>query len=127
SRRWVDAQLTRECIDCYPRELEQAGIAPEAVVAHTSYLINLASPNPEVAAKSVTALEDELLRCHQLGIGFLVMHPGAHLGSGRDAAVEAISKHVRAIYARNPKFKTRLLFEGTAGTGTNIGNKFEDL
>lgn len=127
SRRWADKPLDPASVAAWPAALEQSGIAPSAVVAHTSYLINLASPNPEVLAKSLAAVEDELRRCDALGIPGIVMHPGAHLGSGREAAIEQIARSVRAVYARPPEIRTRLLFEATAGTGTNLGATFEDL
>src|SRR5690606_24015318 len=111
----------------FREELQKANIDLSNVFAHTCYLINLASNTGDVAIKSDAALEDELRRCHQLGIPGLVMHPGAHLGQGREAAIDLISRAVRGVYARLPEVRTRLLLETTAGTGTNLGGTFEDL
>ncbi len=127
NQRWEGPPITDEAAEAYRRELARTNIPPDAVFAHTCYLINLASTKEDLVRKSVAALEDELNRCDKLGVPGLVMHPGAHLGQGRDAGIAQIARLCREIFARTTDNRTRLLFETTVGTGTNIGGEFEDL
>lgn len=127
NNRWAGPPITDEQAARFADELDASGIALKAVFAHAGYLINLASAKEEVVAKSIVSLEDELRRCGQLQLPGLVIHPGAHLGRGRDAGIDQIARHARTIIDRTPDVPTRILFETTAGTGTNIGAPFEDL
>jgi len=104
--------------------------APQPVVAHAAYLINLASPKEEVLERSKAALLDELQRCTALGVDGLVFHPGAHLGEGEDAGIAGIARIARAldeILAADPTITTRVLLENTAGQGSTLGAKFSEL
>ena len=74
-----------------------SGIEP--VFAHTSYLINLASANPDVRRRSVDALADEVRRCEELGLPHLVMHPGTHGGAGLDEGIAAVSQGLAVVLA----------------------------
>jgi deoxyribonuclease IV len=96
------------------------------VIAHASYLINLASTRPDVAQKSITALLEELLRMQTLGIRWLVMHPGAHLGAGPEAGLEMVAAGVAAVLEKVPG-DSGILFENTAGQGTTLGESFQGL
>ena len=95
--------------------------APLPVIAHASYLINLASPVPATAERSRDALVDELQRCDALGIDGLVLHPGAHVGAGEDAGLDAIARALDAVFARHPDGRAQVLLENTAGQGTVLG------
>ena len=80
--------------------------------------------------KSIDALEDELDRCAQLGVPFLVMHPGSHVGQGEEEGIKLIAENLEAVYARekNDAWKdVTLLFENTAGQGTNLGHSLDHL
>jgi deoxyribonuclease-4 len=127
NRTWDGPPISSDEAARFRQELGRVGIAVEHVFAHTCYLINLASPKDDQFDKSVRALSDELRRCAQLGLPGLVMHPGAHTGSGREAGIARIADGVKRAFAATPEVRTRLLFEGTAGTGTNLGAEFEDL
>lgn len=127
NNRWEGPPISDEQASRFGQELKAAGIPLKNVFAHTCYLINLASPKKEVVAKSIPALEDELRRCEKLGLPGLVMHPGAHLGTGRDAGIAQIAEICQRVFEETPAVRTRLLFETTAGTGTNLGAEFEDL
>jgi deoxyribonuclease-4 len=107
----------QHCLDC----------VIDPVVAHDSYLINLASPNDEGWEKSIDAFRIELERCEQLGIPFLVTHPGAHTGSGTEAGIARVIAALDRIHADLPGYKVRTLLETTAGQGTTLGSTFEEL
>lgn len=104
----------------------RAGSHVAAVVAHDSYLINLAAPPGENRDKSIAAFADELQRCATLDIPYLVMHPGAHLGDGVAVGIERISAAFTEIFRVAPDSVTVLL-ENTAGQGTYLGSRFEEL
>ena len=127
NNRWDGPAITPATAEAFCRELEGSGVSIRHVFAHTCYLINLASPKEEVAERSEAALEDELRRCELIGVPGLVMHPGSHLGTGRDAGIKRIAAAVKRVVDRTPNVRTRILFETTAGTGSNIGGPFEDL
>lgn len=98
-----------------------------AVFAHDSYLINLGSPDEMLFQKSLGAFQEEYDRCEFLGLDFLVMHPGAHVGSGEEGSLAQIARAVKKVLAHSPKGKTEILFEATAGQGSNVGYCFEHL
>ncbi|MBZ0115196.1 MAG: deoxyribonuclease IV [Thermoanaerobaculia bacterium] len=98
-----------------------------AIVAHAAYLINLASPKPEVRERSIEALADELTRCRRLGLDGLVFHPGAHLGSGEASGLAAIAAGIDEVLSTVPEGRSRLLLETTAGQGTVLGYRLEQL
>lgn len=95
--------------------------APLPVIAHASYLINLASPVAATAERSRDALVDELERCDALGIDALVLHPGAHVGTGEDAGLDAIARALDEVFTRLPGGQAQVLLENTAGQGTVLG------
>lgn len=97
------------------------------LVAHAAYLINLAAPDPEILAKSRAALADELTRCAQLGVPALVVHPGAHLGEGEEKGLDAIAESLDAVDSELASCPTRVLLEITAGQGSVLGYRLEQL
>src|SRR5438874_6175553 len=99
----------------------------ESVFAHANYLINLAATNPQFHANSLRALAEELIRADHLGLPFLVMHPGAHLGAGEEAGLEKITASIDAIWRVIPKVKTKIALETTAGQGSCLGHRFEEI
>lgn len=115
-----DAEATR-----FREDWAGSGLAP--VVAHDSYLINLASPDGVLRQRSIEALADEFLRCETLGIAFLVAHPGAHMGSGVLEGCDRAADSVDRARALAPAPSVILLLETVAGQGTTLGRKFEEL
>ena len=97
------------------------------VVAHDSYLINLASPNDELRERSIVAFGDELQRCAQLGVPWLVTHPGAHMGSGVDEGIGRVASALNRLFDELPELDVTVLLETTAGQGTALGRSFEEL
>mgnify|MGYP001054515707 FL=1 len=100
---------------------------PWPVTAHAAYLINLASQKEDISEKSRAGLADELARCDLLGVAGLVFHPGAHLGAGVLVGVEDVARNMDAVLAATPDVRTKLLLENTAGQGSTIGVRFEEL
>jgi deoxyribonuclease IV len=103
----------------------ELGLGP--LVIHDNYLINLASPDRVMRARSIQAFHDELLRAVSLGADFLVAHPGAGLGSEKSQAIAEIAQGMRQA-ARGMKLGAlRILVENTAGMGSSVGAKFEEV
>jgi len=125
SNRWKANPRTPEDLALYQEVLAQSGIAP--VVAHAIYLINLASPDDTVHTQSIAAFDEELARCHEAGIPYLVLHPGSHRGSGLDQGIARIAEHINRAYDAHPEYAVVTLLENTAGLGDTIGRTFEEL
>jgi len=96
-------------------------------VGHDSYLINVASPADELWEKSQVALKIELERCDQLEIPYLVSHPGGHVGSGEEAGIARVAEAINRINNDRPDGTTMILLETTAGQGTSLGRRFEEI
>lgn len=125
-RQWRATPISTAEAKAFHAAWQEAGRPP--VASHDSYLINLASPKPEVVAKSVQALADELERCAALGIPWVIMHPGAHLGSGVEAGIVLVAKNLDAAFAAATKTEgVMVLLENTAGQGTTLGADFAEL
>jgi deoxyribonuclease IV len=97
------------------------------ILTHASYLINLATTNPEFHAKSIAAMIDELDRAERLGIHAVVLHPGAHLGAGADAGLDQIARSLDQIHAAIPHHRVVTLLESAAGQGSCLGCTFAEL
>ncbi|MBM3286250.1 MAG: deoxyribonuclease IV [Candidatus Eisenbacteria bacterium] len=124
SNQWAARRITQEDVDRWTAALARS---PMATVAHDSYLINLASPDPELLRKSRAAFLEEVRRCDLLGIPFLVFHPGAHMGVGEDEGQSAVARSLDWVCERSEASRTLLLLETTAGQGTSLGYRFEHL
>ncbi len=124
ANRWRAKPLDEAKISAF-RDAHQADPVP--VVAHGSYLINLCSTNPETLERSLVALADELERCTLLGVPGLVLHPGAHLGAGEEVGLAGIARALDRVFAAHPELTAKVLLENTAGQGTVLGNRFEQL
>ena len=100
---------------------------PGPVIAHAAYLINLAAGNPEVLERSRAALRDEIDRSRRLGLDALVVHPGAHVGTGEEAGLDTIVESLDRVLDAVDTGGCRLLLESTAGQGTVLGHRLEQL
>lgn len=125
ANRWASKPLSPSEIDAFHRARTETRVEP--VSAHDSYLVNLASPRSEIRQKSLEALVEEVKRCDLLGIPYLVMHPGAHLGEGITAGLRRVSDGLNRLFDRLPDSGVGLLLETTAGQGANLGCRFEHL
>lgn len=101
--------------------------ALRATAVHHGYLLNLASPKPEMLARSRQAFADEIARATLLGVDGLIFHPGAHLGSGAPAGLASIAESVREALRATDGPGPRLLLENAAGQGTTLCSTFEEL
>jgi deoxyribonuclease IV len=97
------------------------------VLCHDSYLINLAAPRGELQTKSRHAFVDELERCEALGIGSVVMHPGAHCGAGEAVGIRRAAAGIRWALERTAGYRVKVLIELTAGQGTCLGVTFAQV
>ena len=122
---WKEKEISGAEIERFQRSIEESGIAQ--IASHTSYLINLASPDPKKHAMSCEALKREFLRSASLAIPFVVLHPGAHMGVGEEKGVATIASSINRIFSQTPAVRARLLLETTAGQGSSIGHTFEQL
>ena len=123
--QWFARPFTSEEIRAFIDHPQRGQLG--AVFAHANYLINLAATNPLFHANSIRALSEELTRADQLGLPFLVLHPGAHLGAGEEAGLAKVVISIDKIFRRIPKVKTRLALETTAGQGSCLGHTVEHL
>jgi deoxyribonuclease-4 len=124
NRQWFDKKITPEEAALFKQAWKDSSI--QEIVVHAAYLINLGSSNPEVEAKSIKALADEINRCAQLGIKYLVLHPGSHLGAGVEPCLQQIARNIDAVHAVTHN-DVMVLLETMAGQGSNVGFAFEQL
>ena len=124
-RQWRAVPLKADDVDRWHELLATPGFGPP--VAHATYLINLASPDRGLYARSRAAFTEELQRCQTLGIPYLVVHPGAAREAPVGRAIERVAAALNRIFDRNPRLTTMPLLETTAGQGTALGSSFEQL
>lgn len=125
ANRWVGKVITDEEVEQFRQAREETGIDP--VFSHNSYLINLASPDDALYQKSIGAMLDELERSERLGLPFLVIHPGAHVGSGEDAGLKRIASGINTLLQKTKGYEVKVALETTAGMKSSLGCKFEHL
>ena len=109
------------------RAARRASGAIGRAVSHASYLINLGATDATVLERSEAALADELVRADALGLDGVVVHPGAHLGTGEEAGIERVAAAIDRVLGAVPDASPRLLLENTAGQGTVLGHRLEHL
>lgn len=125
-RQWVAKPLTEENITAFKSNLQKAGIAPEHVLPHDSYLINLGHPEKEPLEKSRAAFLDEMQRCELLGLKLLNFHPGSHLKkTDEDNCLKTIAESINIALDKTEGVTA--VIENTAGQGSNMGHRFEHL
>ena len=125
SRQWASKPYTKEEIEQFRTNQKETGIT--TVIAHDSYLLNLGSPDDGLRKRSVAAFIDELERCETLGVTNLIAHPGAHVGAGEAEGIKTIAKSLDEVHKACPGYKTRITLEITAGQGSNLGYRFDQI
>lgn len=122
---WKGPPISKEAALEFRTAVKDSGLKATAV--HHGYLLNLGNPDESRLRQSRIAFRDELERAELLGVDALVFHPGAHLGSGSDAAVGRIAASLTEAIEATAGYKVRALVENSAGQGTTIGSTFEEL
>jgi deoxyribonuclease IV len=123
--QWFARPLRSEEIRAFLDHVQRGELS--SIFGHANYLINLAATNPRFHANSLRALSEELTRADQLELPFLVLHPGAHLGTGEEAGLEKIVDSIDEVFRKIPHVRTKIALETTAGQGSCIGHRFEHL
>ncbi len=125
TNQWRVKKLGDDEVRRFKRVKEETGIP--LVIAHDSYLINLASPDEGLWKKSINVLLIEMGRAEALGIAYLVIHPGSHNDAGEEWGIKRIVNALDLIHTSAKGFKTKILLETTAGQGTSLCYRFEQI
>ncbi|CBJ82007.1 endonuclease IV, with intrinsic 3'-5' exonuclease activity [Xenorhabdus bovienii str. Jollieti] len=125
-RQWHAPPLSADVIDKFIANCERYGYGSQQILPHDSYLINLGHPEAEALEKSRAAFFDEMQRCEQLDIDLLNFHPGSHLKKiDIDKCLARIAESINIVLDKTQGVTA--VIENTAGQGTNLGFKFEQL
>ncbi|MDR2927069.1 MAG: deoxyribonuclease IV [Cytophagaceae bacterium] len=125
-RQWHASPLTATNIRKFKENCENNNLSADYILPHDSYLINLGHPIKESLEKSRTAFLDEMQRCEQLGLKLLNFHPGGHLnGMSVDDCLKTIAESINIALDKTEGVTA--VIENTAGQGSNVGNRFEEL
>ena len=124
NRTWLGPSLSDLRVKEFKTAKTQSAV--KLVVAHASYLINLAAAKDEILQKSILALIDEVLRCEKLGIPYLVLHPGCFTTSSRETGLTQVSQALNKVLSKT-NGSCLLLLENMAGQGSTLGANFEEL
>ena len=125
-RQWVSAPLTAKSIAQFKDNCLKTGLDASYIMPHDSYLINLGNPDEEAIQKSRAAFIDEMQRCEQLGLKMLNFHPGSHLNKiSVEQCLDEIAANINLALSKTSGVTA--VIENTAGQGSNVGNKFEEI
>lgn len=124
SNQWAGKPISGEEASVFRTAAAEAGLS--SLVSHSAYLINLASSDAVVRARSVTALVDEIARCAATGIPHLVLHPGSHMGDGEEAGMDRVARGLDEALSR-AEAGVEVLLETAAGQGACLGHELSQL
>ena len=125
NNQWRAKEITDDDVQRFQSALTELKITHP--LSHSSYLINLASPETELWKKSIDAMVVELQRAAMLSIPYVVMHPGSFTTSSEEKGLKRIAKAIDAIHRQTKDATANILLENTAGQGSNLGWRFEHL
>lgn len=125
SNQWRATPLNENVVQNYKRLLKLTKLKP--VIAHDSYLINLCAKDKSILRKSREAFIEELNRCEILGVDYLNFHPGSHMGMGEEEGIKIVAESINIANEKTKGFKVKNMIETTAGQGTSIGYRFEQI
>jgi deoxyribonuclease-4 len=125
SNQWKAKPLGEGDIQQFRAALTRTGIVDP--VAHTSYLINLASPDSTLWQRSIDSMTIEVERAEALGVATLVVHPGAHMACGEEQGLGRVARALDDVHRRTRGFSVRVALESTAGQGSCLGHRLEHL
>ena len=123
-RQWHPKELGVKEIELFKQAHDKSSGMP--IASHASYLVNLATGKEELLHKSLQNLSLELIRCAQLGVPYVILHPGSHGGDGVEAGLERFTRGLDEAIERSG-VAVQVLVETTAGQGTGLGSTFEEL
>lgn len=123
--QWLGKVLSDEAVRMFRQAIDTLGI--QRPCAHDSYLINLATPDDALWHKSVEGLIAELLRAEALGLEGVVMHPGSYVTSTEEIGQQRIVDGINEVHRRTSGLRCQCWLETTAGQGTNLGHRFEQI
>lgn len=121
---WRRKTYKKEEVEAYKRKVKETGIEPAFI--HGLYLVNLASQNPDLLAKSCEALTQEMEAAHLIGAKGVIFHLGSHKGAGYEDCVEQLIEYVQKVIDATPE-DAWLILENSAGQGGSIGSSFAEL
>jgi deoxyribonuclease IV len=125
TNQWAARPLRSDAAHAFRDAWQASGLGP--ILAHDSYLINLASPEDALRERSIRAFAEELSRCEALGVPFLVTHPGAHMERGMREGCDRVAESLNRARLLAPAPSVTVLLETVAGQGSTIGRRFEEL
>lgn len=123
--QWISPSLGEEKIHLFQKAWVENGRMP--VLIHDIYLVNLSSPNEAMRSKSCLAVMEELRRAEALGIRWVAIHPGSHLGAGEAAGLTCCAESLSWILKKTADCQAGILIETTAGQGHDLGYRLEHL
>ena len=123
--QWKCKPLSEERITNFRQGIKAFNI--QVVMTHSIYLINLASADRTIRRKSETALLEEMDRCAALGIPYLVMHPGSYRNSTERRGIRRLTNSLKRLFSKRPDQKVQILIENTAGSGSLLGDSFQQI
>lgn len=124
-KQWVGKPITAEEITLFHDAFKKSNV--KIIFSHASYLVNLASSDDLIWENSISNMIAEVNRCHQLGLSFSVMHPGALKGQSEEDGVKRIAEALQEIFKATKNSEVKILLENVAGQGTHIGFRFSQL
>jgi deoxyribonuclease-4 len=127
ARQWRARLPDRTTVNQFKRNMKKYSIDHDAAFCHSGYLVNLASPKPDIWEKSVDLLEKELSICAALGLRYLNIHPGSHLGEGEEAGIDLIAKGLDEVFRRTEGLDVVILLENVAPKGSAIGYSYSQM
>lgn len=125
TNRWQGKPISDADAQLFRRNWQEKGL--HDIVSHDIYLINLAAPPGEIRDKSLAGFQEEMRRCARLGIGKIIMHPGSCPGESEQTGLDRITEAFDFLFSATPEYTGQVLLETTAGQGSNLGYRFEQL
>jgi deoxyribonuclease-4 len=123
-RSWRSTPLKDAEVEAFRLKVRRSRLEP--VFAHMPYILNLASPDPEVYGRSIESLEEEIRRCEALGVRYIVTHLGSHKGAGTEEGIRRVAEAVSTALTETDG-DVVILLENGSGAGTQVGSRFEEM
>ena len=118
------SKINKEMVILAKKKIDELNLDYSKIIVHAPYIINLASPDIEKRNFAIRFLKEEILRCEELGIENMVLHPGSHTGGGEELGIKNIIDGLNQVLDNS---SVRILLETMAGKGTEVGRSFDEL